>query len=366
MERKDYYNILGLTEEEKKLQGDEFDKILKKNYKRKALLLHPDKQQGKSDEEKKIAEDKFKEVAEAYGVLSDKDKRAQYDNPFSGFGGNPFGGSGNPFGGFEDIFSGFGGFDFGFGGKKRHQEPIKGQSIRLQMNITLEDVFNGSTKQIKFKRNNTCPDCNGSGMGASSKKETCPHCGGTGQMFTQNGGWQTITTCPHCKGVGTIITNPCKKCHGSGLVEESHTVDVNIPKGAMSGMQLVLHGQGCASSVQGGQYGDLLVIVNVVNHEKFERDGDDLYFVIELPVIDALLGVDVTVDTIDGKKLTTRIDSCVEEGTKIRFGGKGLPNPSNTNRIGNMYGVIKIKMPKKLTNDERELLNNLKSKTNFK
>ena len=367
MERKDYYKILGLSEEDKKLGEKEFEAKLKKNYRNLCIQLHPDKQQGKSDEEKKIAEDKFKEVAEAYSVLSDKEKRAQYDNPFSGFdGGNPFGG-GNPFSGFEEMFGGFGGFDFGgFGGRKRTQEPVKGQSIRLQMNITLEDVFNGIEKQIKFKRNNSCPDCHGSGMGANSRKETCSHCGGTGQIFTQNGGWQTISTCPYCKGVGTTISNPCKKCHGSGLVEETHEVSVTIPKGAVSGMQLVLHGQGCASTSQGGQYGDLLIVLNVVNHNKFERDGDNIYFAIELPVLDALLGADITVETIDGKKLTTRIDSCVEDGTKIRFNGKGLPNPSNPNRVGDMFGIIKIKMPKKITNDEREILNNLKSKTNFK
>ena len=363
---KDYYEILGLSEEEKKLQGDEFDKILKKKYKRKALLLHPDKQQGKSDAEKNAAEEKFKEVAEAYGVLSDKEKRSQYDNPFSGFGGNPFGSSGNPFGGFEDIFSGFGGFDFGGFGRTRAKEPPKGQSIRLQMNVTLEDVFNGTTKQIKYKRNVSCPDCNGSGMGAHSKRETCSHCGGTGQIFTQNGNWQQITTCPYCKGQGTIITNPCSKCHGSGLVEETTTVDISIPKGSMTGMQLALHGQGCASSVQGGQFGDLLVVLNVVNHEKFERDGDDLYFAIELSVIDALLGKDIEVETIDGKKLTTRIDSCVEDGTKIRFIGKGLPNPQNSNRIGNMYGIIKLKMPKHINAEERSILNNLKEKPNFR
>ena len=207
-ERKDYYKILGV---DKSATKDD----IKKAYRKLAIQYHPDKQQGKSDKEKKEAEEKFKEIAEANEVLSDDKKRAEYDNPSSNFKFEGFGGRG-----FSDFMNGFG-FDFDFnpfGNKGQQKRVQKGQSIRFNLGVTLEDIYNGTEKTLKYKRMDKCPTCGGSGKGHNSRVETCTHCGGTGQFFQQNGFVQTITTCPHCKGKGTILINPCPTCNGNGIV----------------------------------------------------------------------------------------------------------------------------------------------------
>lgn len=352
---KNYYEILGV---EKNASKDE----IKKSYKKLALKLHPDRQQGKSDSEKKEAEDKFKEVAEAYSVLSDDKKRAEYDNPSSNFKFDGFGGSG-----FDDFMKGFG-FDFNFnpfGGNKGQKRVVKGQSIRISLNVSLEDIYNGVEKNIKYKRMDKCPTCGGSGKGHNSRIETCSHCGGTGQLFQQNGFVQTITTCPYCKGKGTILINPCTTCNGDGIVPTDNTVKINIPKGAIHGVQLTMKGQGNAPLNCDGIYGDLLMVINEMPHNKFERNGNDLYFELSIPIIDGMLGCNVEVDTIDGKKLSTKIPQGTEDGNQIRFGGKGMPI-MNDNGYGNMIGVIKLKMPKTLSETEIQMLKQLKEQENFK
>jgi len=360
-ERKDYYKILGVTEEEKKLQGKDFEKVIKPKYKKLCLQFHPDKQQGKSDAEKKEAEEKFKEVAEAYEVLSNSEKRSQYDNPASNFSFDGFGG------GFDDFMKGFG-FDFNFnpfGGNKGQKRVVKGQSIRISLNVSLEDIYNGVEKNIKYKRMDKCPTCGGSGKGHNSRIETCSHCGGTGQFFQQNGFVQTITTCPYCKGKGTMLINPCTTCNGDGIVPTDNTVKINIPKGAIHGVQLTMKGQGNAPLNCDGIYGDLLMVINEMPHNKFERNGNDLYFELSIPIIDGMLGCNVEVDTIDGKKLSTKIPQGTEDGNQIRFGGKGMPI-MNGNGYGNMIGVIKLKMPKTLSETEIQMLKQLKEQENFK
>ena len=353
--KKDYYKILGITEEEKKLQGKDFENAIKKKFRVLCKELHPDKQQGKSEKEKAESEAKFKDVNEAYNVLSDPQKRQEYDNPMSGFGG----------------FGGFGGFDpfdmmneFGFGRQK--QQTVKGQSMRIALNVTLEELYNGNTRTIKYKRQGTCKKCGGSGKGANTRVETCKHCGGTGQMFSQNGFIQTITTCNHCGGKGTKMINPCMNCNGSGLELEEVNLDINIPKGAMDGLQLVAQGQGCAPPNGNGIFGDLIVVIKELEHEKFGRNGNDLYFDIEIPVIDAILGCNKEITTIDGKRLTTKISSLIEDGAQIRFAGKGMPIYGRDNICGSMIGVIKLVMPKSLNDEERALLTELKSKEHFK
>lgn len=355
-ERKDYYNILGITEEEKKLKDCEFEKILKNKYRKLCLQFHPDKQQGKTDKEKKESEDKFKEVSEAYEVLSDSKKRQEYDNPMSGFSG--FGG----FGGFDpfDMMS-----EFGFGGGRQRQRVVKGQTMRIVVNVTLEDLFNGVNKKIKYKRQGTCKVCGGSGKNANTRIETCPHCGGTGQMFSQNGFVQTITTCPHCGGQGTKMINPCPHCNGNGLAMEEVEIDVQIPKGVQDGFQMVAQGHGGAPANGNGVFGDLIILIKEIEHSKFERHGNDLYFELEIPIIDALLGCNKEVTTIDGKRLTTKIASLIEEGTQIRFAGKGMPIYERNNQYGAMIGIIRLVMPKALNDEERQLLNDLKTKEHF-
>lgn len=363
-DRKDYYGILGITEEEKKLKGDEFEKILKKKYRPLAIKYHPDKNQSKSEEEKKLAEEKFKEISEAYSVLSDAKKREEYDNPMSNFQFNGFGGAS-----FEDIFNTFNPFgshfDFGEMGGSRNK-PNKGQSLRIVVDLTLEDMYNGVKKTIKYDRNGKCKHCNGSGKTSQSREETCTHCGGVGQVFMQNGGWQQISTCQHCKGKGKIITNPCPHCNGIGLNRESNQIEINIPKGVQHGQQILINGEGCAPERGNGQYGDLIVVIREKQHQKYIRDNNDLYFDIEVQIIDAILGCTKTIETIDGKTLSTKIPLGVEDGTKIRFVGKGMPIYNRPNQYGNLYGIIKLVLPKKINDSEKELLKRLKEEENFK
>ena len=356
-DRKDYYKILGITEDEKKLQGDDFEKVVKTKYRKLAIQLHPDKQQGKSDKEKQAAEEKFKEVSEAYEVLSDSKKRQEYDNPMSGFSG--FGG----FGGFDpfDMMS-----EFGFGGGRQRQRVVKGQTMRIVVDVTLEDLYNGVTKTIKYKRQGTCKSCGGSGKGANTRIETCPHCGGTGQMFSQNGFVQTITTCPHCGGQGKKMINPCPHCGGNGLAMEEVQIDVTVPKGVQNGFQMVAQGHGGAPANGNGVFGDLVILIQEKEHKKFERHDNDLYFDLEIPVLDAILGCNKEVTTIDGKRLTTKISSLIEDGTQIRFGGKGMPIYEHNGQFGSMIGIVRLVMPKSLNDEERRLLNELKTKEHFK
>ena len=351
--KKDYYKILEITDEEKKLQGKDFEKVIKNNYKKLCLKFHPDKQQKKSEKEKKESEERFKEVVEAYEVLSDPKKRQEYDNPMSGF----------------DYFGGFDPFDvmneFGFGNRRTNQVN-KGQSRRIVLNVTLEDLYNGVTKNVKYKRNGICKKCGGTGKGPNTKIETCQHCGGNGQIIYQNGFMQTVTTCPHCGGTGQKVIDPCSKCNGSGLDIEENKIEVKIPKGVQDGFQMIAKGQGCAPQNGQGVFGDLILLIKTSQHKKFERLNNDLYFSLEIPVIDAILGCNVNVTTIDGKQLSTKIPSLIEDGKQIRFSGKGMPYYENPNNYGSMVGVIKIIMPKSLNEEEKTLLSELKNKENFK
>lgn len=348
-----YYDILGITEDEKKLQGKDFEKVLKKKFKTIALLKHPDRNGNKSDEEKKKLEEEFKLASEAYDTLLNR--RQEYDNPSSNFNFDGFSG------GFGDFMNGFE-FDFNPFGKQKRVN--KGQTIRITLNVSLEDIYNGVEKTIKYNRMDKCPTCGGSGKGHNSRIETCSHCGGTGKLFQRNGFVQTITTCPYCKGKGTILINPCQTCNGQGIVPTENTVTINIPKGIMNGIQMNMQGQGSAPVNCDGIYGDLLMVINEAPNKEFERNGNDLYVNIEIPVIDGILGCSTEIKTIDGKKLSTKISQGTEDGTQIRFNGKGMPI-MNSNRFGNMIGIIKLKMPKQLTNDELTILEELKTKQNF-
>lgn len=358
---KGYYSLFGFTEEDKKLPFDEFKKKLKKKYKEMALKYHPDRQEGKNDKEKKEAEDKFKEIGEAYEILSDEAKKKEYDNPMSGFKfeGSPFGA--NPFGDMEDIFDNFG---FGFGNRKRNKQNqiVKGQNIRITLDVSLEDLYNGITKQIRYTKKVQCHDCNGSGMTSESTKETCPNCGGVGTIFSQNGAWQTITTCPNCGGLGYIVKNPCKKCHGDGVVDESVVVDINIAKGFPSNSQMILHGKG--NAVKNGIDGDLLVVINEIPHAIYKRQGNDLLISYNIPIVDALLGCEKEIQTIDGKKIVAKIKPLTKNETVLRFKGKGMPIYGQ-NGFGDMYAVFKYVTPEKLSDEEIETLKQLQGKGNF-
>ena len=358
--KKDYYKILGVSKDASK------DDI-KKAFRKLSIKYHPDRNQGD-----KKAEDKFKEVAEAYEVLGDDEKRKQYDNPASNF---DFHASGGPdFGGMDidDIlrhFGGFGGFDgFDFG-EERKPRQVVGTNIQITFPLTLEELFNGVTKKIKYNRFEPCNECGGSGLTANSRKRTCKSCGGTGTVF-QSGGFgafnmRMTSTCPQCGGKGYVIENPCKKCNGHGVVQASTEVEIRINKGASNGQMLQFVGLGNFPPHGNGTPGSLLVKVAQKPDERFERNGDDLYFQMEIPVLKGILGGETAIETIDGKTITAKIPQGTEDGTQLRFKGYGMPH-FNTDTRGNMIGVVKLVMPKKLDDNDKKLLGELCEKDNFK
>lgn len=364
---KNYYNILGITDDEKKLSWDEFSKVVKSKYKKLALKYHPDKQHNKTEEEKRQAEEMFKDVSEAYSILSDKAKKEEYDNPmsgFSGFGSNPFGRSGfDPFGGFDP-------FEFFSGGRQssraRERYVQKGTSMRIEIGLTLEEIFSGTTKQIKYKRQEPCTHCNGSGLGENGKIEMCPTCGGTGQEFSVHGNVQMMTTCRRCKGQGKIVVNPCDHCKGSGLELVDHEVSIDIPKGVADGMELIIQGEGGLTVNKDGIPGDLHVLISEKEHSMFVRRGNDLLFELNIPILDALSGTKQNVNTIDGKTLSTTIPQGTEDGTNIKFANKGMPIYGKNDRFGHMIGIVKLIMPKKLNDTEKALIEQLKEQEHFK
>lgn len=354
-DRKDYYKILGV---DKNVSADD----LKKVYRKLSLKYHPDRQSGKSDAEKKAAEEKFKDIAEAYDVLSDPKKKSEYDNPQSSFDFSGFGG-GSPFDIFNEFFGG-GGSSFNFTRKEAIQ---RGSNIRLNVSVTLEEIFSGVTKKLRYKRQEPCSTCGGSGKTAQTREETCSYCGGTGMIFQTHGNVQHMSTCPYCGGKGKHLINPCPNCNGKGLEVKDHEVEVEIPSGIPQGAQLVMQGNGSASpNGNKGGYGDLLIVINEKPHEKFERNGNDLYYKLEVPVMDAIVGGSREVETIDGIKLNVKIKQGIEDGTILRFAQKGMPIYNGRNMRGDMLIVVKLKMPKQLTNDEINILNELKEHENFK
>jgi molecular chaperone DnaJ len=354
--RKDYYSILGVSKDASK------DDI-KKAFRKLSIKYHPDRNQGD-----KKAEEKFKEVAEAYEVLGDDEKRKQYDNPASNFdfktsGGPDFGGMNideilRHFGG----FGGFGGFDFG---GERKPKQVVGSSIQITFKLTLKELFDGVTKKIKYNRYELCGECNGTGMTSESKKRTCKSCGGTGNVFSSNGFMSMTSTCPQCGGKGHIIENPCKKCNGHGIVLTSKEVELKFNRGSFHGQVYQFAGLGNFPPHGNGSPGNLIVNIAQIPDERFDRVGDDLLFTLEIPVLKGIIGGETTVETIDGKIITAKIPQGTEDGTQLRFKGYGMPKFNSSNR-GNMIGVVKLVMPKAITEDERKLLEELCEKDNFK
>jgi molecular chaperone DnaJ len=352
--KKDYYKILGV---DKNASQDE----IKKAYRKLAVKLHPDKNPGD-----KKAEEKFKEAAEAYEVLGDEKKRAEYDNPTSNF---DFKMSGGPdFGGMniDEILKHFGGFDFGFDmGSARQNRQVIGSSIRITFKLTLKELFEGVTKKIKYNRFEPCSECGGSGMTASTKKRTCKTCGGTGMAFSQHGFMTMQQTCPTCGGKGYTLENPCSKCGGHGIVSVTNEVDIKIPKGASHGQSFEFDGLGNFPPHGNGTPGSLIVSIYQIEDDNFDRGGNDLIFDLEVPVLKAIIGCSVDVTTIDGKVITAKIPPLTDNGTQFRFKGYGMPQ-LNSNTRGNMIGVVKLVMPEKVDDKEKELLEQLCERDNFK
>ena len=369
-EKRDYYEVLGLQ------KGASADDI-KGAYRKAALKWHPDRWVSGTDAEKKTAEEKFKEASEAYSVLSDPDKRAKYDQfGFAGVDGAGAQDWSQGFGNLNDIlnnlfggaFGGFGGFSgfegFGFGGASQGQRVQRGRDIRTRVKVTLEEIANGCEKEVTIERNRPCPDCDGRGTKNASDVKTCPTCKGTGQVQhvtnTLFGRAMSTSICPQCNGTGKVVTNPCGRCKGTGLVRQKETVKVRIPAGVENGMQLTLRGEG-HSAPQGGVNGDLLVIVEEQPHAQLKRDGQNLFYTRVISVADAMLGCEIQVPALDGAQ-RLKLEPGTQSGTVERLRGKGLPavNGYGLSSRGDLYVKILVWIPRKLGRSEREAVEKLR------
>jgi molecular chaperone DnaJ len=345
MDKRDYYEVLGVS---RNATSDE----IKKAYRKLARKYHPD-----ANPDDKDAEAKFKEISEAYVVLSDPEKRAGYDRfghagaDGLGFGG--FEGFGD-FGGLGDIFEMF----FGGGGRTRRRTgPERGQDIQTDMEISLKEAAFGLEREVKVPRVETCGTCGGSGAAAGSKPKTCLACAGTGQVqFTQSTPFGRIVqsrTCDRCRGTGQVIEKPCPTCRGAGSVRKTRSIKVKVPPGVDNGSRLRLAGEGEAGT-RGGPPGDLYVYIHVKQHKLFRREGDDLICEIPLSFVQAALGDEIDVPTLEGKE-KLKIPEGTQPGTVFRIRGKGVPHLSGFGR-GDQHVRIKVMIPGKLSEKQKELL----------
>ena len=367
MAKRDYYEVLGV---DRNASAND----IKKAYRKLAIQYHPDKQHDKTDAEKKEAEEKFKEAAEAYSVLSDADKKARYDQfgheGMSGAGG--FSGAGmdmnDIFSMFGDIFggrSGFGGFG-GFGGGSAAPQKHRGSDLRVKAKLTLQEIANGTTKKFKLKKYVSCNHCNGSGAEGNAY-ETCPECKGTGRVIrTQQsffGMMRSEAPCPHCHGEGKIIKNKCSHCHGEGIILGEEVVEVQIPAGVVEGMQLSMRGKGSAGK-RNGINGDLLIVIEEEKHPDLIRDENDLIYSLLLDIPTAALGGFAEIPTIDGKAKVT-IDPGTQPGKVLRLRGKGLPTLNGYGR-GDIVVNISVYIPETLSKDEKKSIESFRSSDNFR
>lgn len=349
-EKRDYYEVLGVS---RNASEDE----LKKAYRKVAKKYHPDLNPGNKE-----AEEKFKEVNEAYGVLSDPEKRSKYDqfghagvDPNFGAGGGGFNGAGFDFG---DIFSDiFGGGFGGFGGGSRRNGPRRGADVRQAVDISFEEAAFGCKKKINITKQEKCDTCGGSGAAPGTSAETCHRCNGTGQIQTQQrtmlGYMTNVSTCPECHGSGKIIKTPCRDCRGTGKVRKSKTIEIDIPAGIDDGQTMQLSGQGEAGE-RGGPNGDLLVTIRVRRHPLFRRQDNDVYITMPITIVQAALGATVKVPTLDGT-VEYDIPEGTQPGTRFRLRGKGIPFLRGRGR-GDQYVTVDVEIPKNLSMKQKELL----------
>lgn len=342
---RDYYEILGV---EKAADQD----TIKKAYRKLAIQFHPDKNPGNKE-----AEEKFKEAASAYEVLGDPDKRAKYDR----FGHQAFqnGGRGGGFQDMDDIFSSFGDIfsDFFGGGQARsgraRNQPRRGADLRYLMEISLKEVVEGVEKEIKFDTEGTCHTCHGTGAKKGSEPTTCKTCGGQGQVRVSQGFFQMATACPQCHGAGTIIKDPCSTCDGEGREDQERKIHITVPAGVDTGTRLRVTGEG-EGGYLGGPAGDLYVEIRVKEDSRFERNGNDLYTRVKVDYLQLLLGGELEIPTVLGKK-NLEIPKGTQVGESLRMSGEGVPSLKGS-RKGDLYCVIDVAFPTKLSKKEEELL----------
>lgn len=373
--KRDYYEILGVN---RTASDDE----IKASYRKLAMKYHPDKNPGNVE-----AEENFKELAEAYEVLKDQEKRARYDRfGHAGVKGTGFGGGGgfhDPFDIFREVFGGggFGSiFDDFFGSGNRQsgaRNRNRGSDIQIKLKLTLEEIAAGATKQLKIKKQVKCESCKGSGVKRGSRPATCPTCHGTGEVrqISQSifGRVVNVSTCSHCRGTGTIISDPCETCRGEGRVHGDDTVEVSIPAGALEGNYLKIRGKGNVGA-NGGPPGDLIVVVEEKSHPFFERDGNDVIFDLDISFPQAVLGAEIEIPTLElekvgqektNKLVKIQIPPGTQGGKVFRLRGKGMPE-LNSYRKGDLLVQVKVWTPTKLAPREKELIEELSQYENFR
>lgn len=357
---KNPYEVLGVAK-------DATDADIKKAYHKLVMKYHPDKNPGD-----KSAEEKFKEVNNAFDILKDPQKRAAYDRfGDAAFAGGNASGAGNPFGngfgggfaggaGMDDILReamrgfGFEGFG-GFGGRGGMHAERRGRDLLDNVTISLRDAFFGTTHTVKFSSNVTCDKCNGNGTDDGKPAPVCSRCGGSGMVQTRQGFFAVETPCPECNGLGRKISKKCSKCDGTGAVHKQRTIDVKIPAGVQDGARLRMAGQGEAG-MNGAPSGDFYIDIHVADDDKFERVGNDLILKADVPFTTLALGGEIEIETLDDKKLSVKIPAGTQIGSRLRVRGHGMPNPHRSGSFGDLFVEITMTVPNKLTDKQKKAL----------
>ncbi len=356
MAKRDYYEVLGVN---KSASADQ----IKSAYRKLAVKYHPDKNKGD-----KGAEEKFKEASEAYHVLSNSERKQNYDN----FGHAAFengGGGRGGFGNFDfsnhfsDIFEDFFGEGFG-GGRRSRRSNSRGSDLRYDLTISLEEAFSGKKQDIKFSTSEKCDTCSGTGSKPGHQAGTCSMCGGHGQVRSSQGFFTVQQTCPQCAGAGEEITHPCSSCNGQGKKQASKRLSVTIPKGVDDGTRIRLSGKGEAGS-RGGGSGDLYLFINVHSHDLFKRSDENLFFECPVSIADAALGTSIEIPTIDGGKAKIKIPAGTQSGKQFRLRGKGMPYMRG-NDFGDLYVQVNTEVPISLNKEQKELLEKFREIENEK
>jgi len=346
MSKRDYYEILGISRTATETE-------IKSAYRKLAVQYHPDKNPGNKE-----AEEKFKECAEAYAVLSDAQKRAAYDRfgHAGGAAGGGFGGFEPGFSNIEDIFDMFG-FGDVFGGRTRRRSTVqRGSDLRYDLEITLEEAATGKDQKLNIPRLETCEECSGSGAEKGTQPETCISCAGAGQTRYQQGFFSVMRTCPNCQGSGRVVRTPCKGCKGQGRVEKEKSLEIKIPAGVETGSRLRVSGEG-EGGMNGGPSGDLFVVIHVKEHEQFERQGNNLYSAVPITFAQAALGAEITVKTLEGEE-PLKIPAGTQTGSVFRLKNHGMPNLGGRGK-GDLFVAVQLVTPKTLTKEQRKLLERL-------